>query len=1184
MLRRFLGKLPNPIFPFALYGEFVTLYQTVAEEHRAIQLRTLIAQLPGPNQALLKELFDTLHMIWLHRENNKETSESLSGFFSSVLFRPFKPTAATAQHALPLRTLVASLIEEPHRYFQMDGYQTMTAFTPSYEMFDDSDADEPVEAPTRQPPLSQPVAHGGHAPLSHSNVQSLYDSGAEQGGARRARRLSGSPVREALNEAAPRPNSRTSCHTHDSESRECSTRASTPIADIEGAGASTSFFGGRRGPEPQDRAVHASPPSSIRSLPAVVGLQRQPSPPMVGAAMEDVFAMKELIRILAESHSKMQVEIQELRKQVKEEAHVQVSERKNMLSEIQTAGEQLREEMAGELVDICLSSDRFKAIVVDSMAPTVRSLSSELSSLEDKVDALAHHSKPPSRPTSRPQTPTRGVSPAGHAASKDEAPSARPTGSSARPTAATDDVRAALDKLSKRDVVLQEQCKILAQSIQEEAKDRHSAIESMQEQISRIGAADATKEPAPGRRPTTPTALPPSPVQERIVRECVDRVLGHELGAQAIQERLAAVKAELIRDLSSEARPRESSVPPADEGSDGTESELTDLNALCSDDAKPKSRPASPAPKRGSDIDRLARDVGGAMAAINELSEAQLRLAASAGESASWRERLEGKVGEISAKAQASDAQMTAVAKQLDITKNLAAELPALDATLDQLRQDHSQLQLLVAEQQAKSEQRAREASEGTSKAIQDLRNGREWCNSADVIETIKEYSIHTIMPKLKQQDSLLEQEVSAMHRRLQSSIDDDLRIRFDSELSPIRKDIQIFIDQINRQVLPTVELSQTCAAETEQLRGMVRELNEKQEAVLAQSRGWTDKLSYLHKTVVTLSSELGETATKLQGVIETHEDCEAVVAKGQDEWVTAAQVESSLDGWMSHRVKPALQQLGSDLQQQLESARQDGRDAQQCVAQLSQTIEQQRQAIEQQRPPPASAPPTGHASQNDVQDVQERLSVLEQRVGSAESPVKHASRHDLLDVQERLSVLEQRGGSAESPAKQQRQQVVLREIEEAQQESRLWISTTGSRMEKDVRELASTVEQDGATKEELRSLRGDVAKLVAVETSGRQALSESLAQLQARQGGDGGGVSKRELSSVRAELLRLFAELETQCAGLSGELERVLQQRDGDGPSKLEASALRAELAERPTRDMVDEQIAHEVCSCGPI
>ena len=247
-------------------------------------------------------------------------------------------------------------------------------------------------------------------------------------------------------------------------------------------------------------------------------------------------------------------------------------------------------------------------------------------------------------------------------------------------------------------------------------------------------------------------------------------------------------------------------------------------------------------------------------------------------------------------------------------------------------------------------------------------------------------------------------------------------------------------------------------------------------------------------------------------------------------------------------------------------------------MAQLSQTIEQQRQAIEQQRPPPASSPPTGHASQNDVQDVQERLSVLEQRVGSAESPVKHASRHDLLDVQERLSVLEQRGGSAESPAKQQRQQVVLREIEEAQQESRLWISTTGSRMEKDVRELASTVEQDGATKEELRSLRGDVAKLVAVETSGRQALSESLAQLQARQGGDGGGVSKRELSSVRAELLRLFAELETQCAGLSGELERVLQQRDGDGPSKLEASALRAELAERPTRDMVDEQIAHEV------
>ncbi|XP_072105062.1 rho GTPase-activating protein 15-like [Mobula birostris] len=86
-LKMFLRELPEPLFPFNTYEEFVTCIKIQDPAERLASIKQLVCSLPEPNKDTMRALFRHFQKVVEHTQWNRMTAQSLSIVFGPTLLR-----------------------------------------------------------------------------------------------------------------------------------------------------------------------------------------------------------------------------------------------------------------------------------------------------------------------------------------------------------------------------------------------------------------------------------------------------------------------------------------------------------------------------------------------------------------------------------------------------------------------------------------------------------------------------------------------------------------------------------------------------------------------------------------------------------------------------------------------------------------------------------------------------------------------------------------------------------------------------------------------------------------------------------------------------------------------------------------------------------------------------------------
>ncbi|XP_072927337.1 rho GTPase-activating protein 15 isoform X1 [Hemitrygon akajei] len=86
-LKMFLRELPEPLFPFNAYEEFVTCIKIQDPDERLATIKQLVWSLPEPNRDTMRTLFRHFQKVVEHTQWNRMTAQSLSIVFGPTLLR-----------------------------------------------------------------------------------------------------------------------------------------------------------------------------------------------------------------------------------------------------------------------------------------------------------------------------------------------------------------------------------------------------------------------------------------------------------------------------------------------------------------------------------------------------------------------------------------------------------------------------------------------------------------------------------------------------------------------------------------------------------------------------------------------------------------------------------------------------------------------------------------------------------------------------------------------------------------------------------------------------------------------------------------------------------------------------------------------------------------------------------------
>jgi hypothetical protein len=87
VLKHYLNELPEPLFPFELYGNFIATSEETVLEERINSIKKLLKILPSTNYQILNTLMCFLKKIQKEEENSKMSSTNLSIIFSVNLLK-----------------------------------------------------------------------------------------------------------------------------------------------------------------------------------------------------------------------------------------------------------------------------------------------------------------------------------------------------------------------------------------------------------------------------------------------------------------------------------------------------------------------------------------------------------------------------------------------------------------------------------------------------------------------------------------------------------------------------------------------------------------------------------------------------------------------------------------------------------------------------------------------------------------------------------------------------------------------------------------------------------------------------------------------------------------------------------------------------------------------------------------
>ncbi|NWQ73887.1 RHG15 protein, partial [Columbina picui] len=116
-LKMFFRELPEPLFPYCFFEQFVEAIKIQDTTTRIKSIRSLVKKLPKPNYDTMKTLFEHLKKIAAKESVNLMSTQSLGIVFGPTLLRPEKETGNMAVHMLYQNQIVELMLSEYSKIF-----------------------------------------------------------------------------------------------------------------------------------------------------------------------------------------------------------------------------------------------------------------------------------------------------------------------------------------------------------------------------------------------------------------------------------------------------------------------------------------------------------------------------------------------------------------------------------------------------------------------------------------------------------------------------------------------------------------------------------------------------------------------------------------------------------------------------------------------------------------------------------------------------------------------------------------------------------------------------------------------------------------------------------------------------------------------------------------------------------
>lgn len=116
-LKMFFRELPEPLFTYALFNDFVSAIKIPDYKQRVQTIKELVRQLPRPNHDTMQALFKHLRKVIDHGEENRMTTQSVAIVFGPTLLRPETETLNMAFNMVYQNQIVELILLEYENIF-----------------------------------------------------------------------------------------------------------------------------------------------------------------------------------------------------------------------------------------------------------------------------------------------------------------------------------------------------------------------------------------------------------------------------------------------------------------------------------------------------------------------------------------------------------------------------------------------------------------------------------------------------------------------------------------------------------------------------------------------------------------------------------------------------------------------------------------------------------------------------------------------------------------------------------------------------------------------------------------------------------------------------------------------------------------------------------------------------------
>ncbi|KAM4556104.1 rho GTPase-activating protein 12-like isoform 4-T4 [Fundulus diaphanus] len=116
-LKMFFRELPEPLFTYALFNDFVSAIKIQDYKQRVQAVKELVRQLPRSNHDTMQALFKHLRKVIDHGEENRMTTQSVAIVFGPTLLRPETETLNMAFNMVYQNQIVEHILLEYENIF-----------------------------------------------------------------------------------------------------------------------------------------------------------------------------------------------------------------------------------------------------------------------------------------------------------------------------------------------------------------------------------------------------------------------------------------------------------------------------------------------------------------------------------------------------------------------------------------------------------------------------------------------------------------------------------------------------------------------------------------------------------------------------------------------------------------------------------------------------------------------------------------------------------------------------------------------------------------------------------------------------------------------------------------------------------------------------------------------------------